>query len=219
MRNPFHSEVEAFHFVLLTIAAFAAIALASLLGGPWAGIAVWAAVTAAAVIVYLRRRPDRQVREAPTHMGSPDERRVLVVANEVPADERLVEAIDRAAAGRRARVLVVAPALVSHVRHWTSDLDAAQTHARQPLDATLGLLRAAGLEARGEIGDEDPLLAIDDALRTFGADAIIIATHPEGHSNWLERGVVARAQEHYAVPITHLVIESTPTARGETPRR
>ena len=44
-------------------------------------------------------------------------------------------------------------------------------------------------------------------MRTFGADEIIISTHPEGRSNWLERGVVESARERFTVPITHVVID------------
>ena len=63
------------------------------------------------------------------------------------------------------------------------------------------------MAAFGEIGDSDPLQAIEDALRTFAADEIIISTHPEGRSNWLERGVVSRAREHFAVPVEHVVVD------------
>lgn len=206
MRNPFQSEVEAYHFVFLTVAAFTAIAVASLLGGAWAGVPVWAVVTAAAAFFYLRRgRPRRQVRTAPAHVGPVDERRILVIACETLNDERLLEEIHRATAGRH-EVLVVCPALISPVRHWASDVDGAITQAQRRLDESLGELRAAGIEARGEIGDEDPLRAIEDALRTFGADEIIISTHPEGRLNGLERNVVVRARERFAVPITHVVI-------------
>ena len=48
---------------------------------------------------------------------------------------------------------------------------------------------------RGEVGDADPIQAIDDALRTFGADEIVISTHPPGRSNWLEKQVIVRARE------------------------
>jgi hypothetical protein len=68
-------------------------------------------------------------------------------------------------------------------------------------------LREAGVNVRGEVGDGDPVQAIEDALRTFGADEIIISTHPEGRSNWLERGVVESARERFAVPITHVVVD------------
>lgn len=212
MHSPFRSEADAFQFVLLTVAAFAAVAVSSLLGGPWAGVPVWGLVTAAVAFLYLRRRLGRPVKTAPAHVGAVDERRILVIANETPPGKRLVQEIEQAAAGRRAQVLVVSPALVSHVRHWTSDLDAAQAQAEQRLEATLGPLRTAGIDVRGAIGDEDPRQAIDDALRSFGADAIIITTHPEERSYWSERDIVPRARDHYALPITQLVIDGEVTA-------
>lgn len=209
MRNPFRSEVEAFHFLLLTIAAFAAIATASLLGGPWAGVPTLAVVTGAAVFFYLRRgQAERPVRTAPAHVGAEDERRILVVANETLTEMSLVEQIERAGAGYRKQVRVVCPALTSPVRHWASDVDGARAQAQQRLDQTLSQLHAAGIEAEGAIGDEDPLRAIEDVLRTFGADEIIISTHSEGHSNWLERDVVTRARERLALPVTHVMIDT-----------
>ena len=53
----------------------------------------------------------------------------------------------------------------------------------------------------------DPLQAIEDALRTFGPDEIIISTHPEGRSHWLERDIVEHARDRFAVPITHVVVD------------
>jgi hypothetical protein len=88
-----------------------------------------------------------------------------------------------------------------------SDEDGARDDAQSRLDASLARLRESGIDARGEIGDAEPLQAIEDALRTFGADEIVISTHPEGRSHWLERGVVARARERFAVPITHVVVD------------
>ena len=87
---------------------------------------------------------------------------------------------------------VVCPALNAPLRHWVSDEDGAREAAQERLDASLARLADAGVEARGEVGDGDPLQAIEDALRTFGADEVIISTHPEGRSHWLERGVVTR---------------------------
>jgi hypothetical protein len=49
--------------------------------------------------------------------------------------------------------------------------------------------------------------AIEDALRTFGADEIIISTHPPGRSNWLEKEVIERARERFDLPITHVVVD------------
>jgi hypothetical protein len=73
--------------------------------------------------------------------------------------------------------------------------------------ASLAAMREGGIEARGEVGDGDPLQAIEDALRTFAPDEMIISTHPEGRSNWLERGVVEGARERFALPVTHVVVD------------
>jgi nucleotide-binding universal stress UspA family protein len=119
----------------------------------------------------------------------------------------LRDEIVRRSEGSRAHVLVVCPALNSRLRHWTSDEDGARAAAGERLERSLEALRAHGVEAAGEVGDEDPVQAVDDALRTFGADEIVIATHPEGRSHWLERGVVERVRERYTCPIAHVVVD------------
>jgi hypothetical protein len=74
------------------------------------------------------------------------------------------------------------------------------------------------MNARGTLGDADPLQALDDALRVFEPDEIVISTHPPARSNWLERQVVRKARERYRQPITHVVVdllhESTSTDDG-----
>ena len=130
-----------------------------------------------------------------------------MVANETVGGEALRNEIRSRSEGYDSEVLVVTPALNSPVRHWTSDEDRARAEAQQRLEASLERLGRAGIDARGEVGDGDPLQAIEDALRTFGADEVIISTHPEGRSHWLERGVVTGARERFAVPITHVVVD------------
>jgi GABA permease len=49
--------------------------------------------------------------------------------------------------------------------------------------------------------------AVEDALRLFGADEIVVSTHPEGRSHWLERGVVEALRQRYDVPVTHVVVD------------
>ena len=140
-------------------------------------------------------------------MSAPNERRILVIANETVAGEELREAIERAASGYSAHVLVVIPAVNSKLRHWVSDEDGARAAAHQRLADSLARLAASGIDARGEVGDADPVQSVADALRTFGADEVIISTHPEGRSNWLVEGVVDTARERFAVPITHVVVD------------
>ena len=112
-------------------------------------------------------------------------KRILVVANETLAGRALVDEIRYRARGYGAEVRVVAPALNSPLRTWTSDVDGALREARERLNTSLGALLAAGIDASGEVGDGDPLQAIEDGLRTFDADELIVSTHPPGRSNWI----------------------------------
>jgi hypothetical protein len=218
-RNPFRSEADAYRFLNITVGYFAAIGVASLLGGRPAGLGVFLGLSLIGLTWLLRR--DWASRPAPRALRrrrGPEKGSVLVIANETVAGERLREEIRRAAAGNRAEVLIVCPALNSPLRHWASDEDAARAAAQKRLDESLGRLRRVGIEASGQIGDSDPLQAIEDALRLFGADEIIISTHPKGRSNWLERGVVSSARERFALPITHLVADPR-SAPPESPAR
>jgi hypothetical protein len=139
--------------------------------------------------------------------GTPRERRILVISNETVTGTVLHQAIRFRAHNVRGEVLVVAPALNSRVRHWMSDVDAARRAAEERLDACLKRLKAAGISARGEIGDGDPMQAIADALSVFAADEIIIATHPEERSHWLAHDLVTRARVRFDQPVLHIVVD------------
>ena len=132
-------------------------------------------------------------------------KRILVVANETAEGALLHETV-RTRGNGSAEVHVVSPALNSRLRHWISDVDQARHAAEDRLANCLNRLRGAGLDARGSVGDSDPLQAIADALHFFPADEIVIATHPEERSNWLERDLVERARSRYALPIVHVVV-------------
>jgi hypothetical protein len=206
--NPFRSEAEAYHFLIATVGYFAAIVVASLVGGRWAGLGVFAVLTLTGGLWILRRgQPPRPRLHVPRHETEEGVRRILVVANETVAGQRLREAVKAASEGAREQVMVVCPALNSPLKHWVSDHDEARRAAHRRLNQSLRQLEEDGIDAFGEVGDSDPLQAMEDALRTFGADEIIISTHPEGRSNWLEKGVVEGARERFALPITHVVVD------------
>lgn len=135
-------------------------------------------------------------------------RRILVIANETCAAPGVVDEV-RYRAGVGAEVLVVAPALArSRLEHWlTSDLEARRAAAEVRLDSSVAAFADAGFTARGSLGDADPLQALDDAMRTYEPDEVLISTHPPQRSNWLERQVVRRARALYPMPITHVVID------------
>jgi len=132
-------------------------------------------------------------------------RQLLVIANRTCPCAELHEEIASRSGGAGAEVMVVAPALNSRLRHYVSDSDEAAANATERLDAAVTDLENRGFQARGEIGDADPLQAIDDALHGFRADELIISTYPPSHSNWLEKDLVARAREQHGLPVTHVV--------------
>lgn len=220
MRNPFRTEDAAFRFVFVTIGFFGLIAIASLINR-WAGLAVFLLETGAIVTWWLTTRtaPEAPVKHAPP-AHPPGGKRVLVVANETVGGRELLDELERHAAGRDTEVLVVVPALNSPLKHWVSDEDGARASAQERLQRSLEAMAAAGLKARGEVGDADPLQAIEDALRTFAPDDLVISTHPEGRSHWLERGIVEAAQDRFALPVTHVVVDlEAANAREGVPRK
>jgi hypothetical protein len=204
--NPFRSEAEAYRFLLLTVGYFALIVIAATIE-TWLGVAVFVLLTLGAVVWWVRLRRDEPVQKPAVPRVAHDERRILVIANETVGGEELLSILREKSEGVNERIRVVCPALNSQLRHWASDEDGARAAAQGRLDASLEQLHGHGITAEGEVGDSDPLQAIEDALRTFGADEIVISTHPEGRSNWLERNVVGLARERFDVPITHVVVD------------
>ena len=212
MRNPFRSEEAAFRFLLLVIGFLGLVAIASLINR-WAGLVVFLLETGALLSWWLTTRSsvEAPIKQAPAP-HAPGHKRLLVVANETVGGAELLAELKQLVRGGSTEVLVVTPALNSPLRHWTSDEDGARAAAGKRLDDSLEVMRAAGISVRGEIGDADPLQAIEDALRTFAPDELVISTHPEGRSHWLERGVVEGAKERFDLPVTHVVVDLEATA-------
>jgi hypothetical protein len=123
---------------------------------------------------------------------------VLLIANRTCPCPGMLEEVARQASG--GEVLVVAPALNSRLRHYVSDVDAATAAAGERLDEAVAILQGLAVPARGQVGDSDPLVAMEDALHAFPATTIVISTYPEGHSNWLERDLPRRAEERFGRP-------------------
>jgi hypothetical protein len=207
MRNPLRSEADAFRFVWATIGYFGLIVIGSLIDR-LLGLIVFIVLTAGVGwwVLLKRREGQSPIRQTPA-ASPPGERRILVVANETVGGPELLSTIRERSEGVHARVLVVCPALNSPIRHWASDEDGAREAAQARLDVSLTSMRSVGLDVSGEIGDGDPIQAIEDAVRTFQPDELIVSTHPIGRSHWLERGVVEKARTRFAIPLTHVIVD------------
>lgn len=208
MHNPLRSEADAFRWVVIIGIAAASVIALTLLTRPVVGV-IWAALLIGFGVGFGYRAARGSLpQNVEVTRGGDGKFRLLVVANETVRGEALLNEIRDRCRGRRCEVLVVTPALAaSRASHWASDIDEAIELARQRMELSLIEIRQLGLRAKGEIGDSDPNVAIEDALRLFAADEIVISTHPPERSRWLERGVVDKARERIDLPIAHVVVD------------
>jgi hypothetical protein len=161
---------------LLAVAISVPVIAAFALAGPAAGLAVGALVAAAIVVIAARARFDEEIEVAPAGTGGSG---VLVVATAAVEGEAAVAAIRRArddSGGESTSVLVLAPAINRPISHWLSDLRRARLEAQERLAVSLAVLAAAGIDARGQVGDTDPIQATEDALRSFPAAEVVFVT-------------------------------------------
>jgi hypothetical protein len=213
MRNPIRSEADAFNVALGSSAVIAGSVILGVLVDPLVGVALLVGAVAGAIVWEVatqdpeRRRPLRDAASAAPRGERAAGPRVLVIANRtVNADELRAELRRRAAQG--AELHLVAPILASRVHYIASDVDQELDEARRRLDTALAWADAEGIRATGKVGDANAALAaVEDELRRWGADEVIISTFPRGKSNWLETGIVERLREELDTPVTHVVVE------------
>ena len=129
-------------------------------------------------------------------------RRLLIAAGasgvnpaDLPAGVRLL--LDAAE-----EILVIAPSLPSRVDWITSATDRAKARADKRLGDVLGQLGELGVVAEGTIGSDDPLEALDDAIRSFAPDHLMIAIRTGPQAGWQEKGLLERIEERFGLPMT-----------------
>jgi hypothetical protein len=134
-------------------------------------------------------------------------RRALVVANEKVSGAQLVDAVSGHLGQDVEEVFVVAPALAeSALEHIMGDVDAAIPAARERLDETLREFEQAGVEARGEVGDSDPIQAISDEIVKFDPDQILVVAHRDEEGAFAEKGLLEQAERDFDLPVLELVV-------------
>ncbi|MGI8904388.1 MAG: hypothetical protein ACR2IP_12195 [Solirubrobacteraceae bacterium] len=128
--------------------------------------------------------------------------RVLVLSNEELADANEVPPAIRPLIEEAEEVYVVAPTLTSWMQWLTDDRDNALVAADKRLRTVFDHMRAGGLKPRGEVGAENQVTAIADALAQFDADLIVLRLHSPGseHENRLEDRIAENVRSHFDVP-------------------
>jgi hypothetical protein len=141
---------------------------------------------------------------------------LVVITTEVA--EGLLRDLVRSRAGDDAEMLVVAPASeISRLDWLTNAEDDARADAASLASQTADAAPTENVEAR--VGDSDPLKAIEDALRTFPADEILVVTRPDDHAGWLEEGAGRTAQDRFALPVSRVVVAEDGTLTTEGAER
>ena len=121
-------------------------------------------------------------------------RNVLVVSSSMPPAGEL-----RAALGEDVgEVHVVAPAVKQSRLQWlTNEEDDARAEARRTAEAVAAATAGEVEHVEAEAGDSDPLLAVEDALRTFDADEIVVVARTGEGASWLEEGAAETIADRF----------------------
>jgi hypothetical protein len=149
----------------------AAMALSGTEIGAGLGVAVGAAAATGLLVFAVRARPDGRLEVAESEDSG---HRVLVVATAEPSPSAAQQIADLAGSADDVRLVVPVP---SHrLDRWLLAEDDARNEAEARLARSAGALVAAGLPVSGSVGDADPAQALEDELRDFAADEVVLLT-------------------------------------------
>ena len=135
-------------------------------------------------------------------MGEAAGRRLLVATGAAVADVSELPPLVRGLLDSASHILVITPILPGRLQWLVSDTDRARHEADERLNVLLGQMEQMGLAAEVRVGDESPLTAFDDAVKTFQPDHILIALRGSEGADWQERGLVDQVRERFDLPIT-----------------
>jgi hypothetical protein len=195
--------------VLVALALLVAFLLEPPLLG-WVGFAVVCAIVLSLATVVTIVFPRMRVNPQRPAVALDHESRLLVVADEHCGSPALWQEIYARLAGAVAVHLVV-PVRVSHLHYLTNDEREESRDAEDRARLAIKLLRQRGVSVTGGVGSDDPLESMTDALGSFPATRVLLATSTEEDSYWMEQGLVAKAQALTPLQVDHVVVPLTPT--------
>jgi hypothetical protein len=131
---------------------------------------------------------------------------VLVVANRTLGGAQLLDAVRKRASEGDVRFRLVVPQTKPSAGLVIYD-ETVHESAQVRVDLALLAVSQEGIEATGEVGDEDPFSATMDAIAVKRPDEIILSTFPVQHSGWLRRDLVERIRSASALPVEHIVAD------------
>ncbi len=127
------------------------------------------------------------------------EANVLVIANETVLGDPLLDRIRERAARSPASFLIICP--------QSDPSSAAHPEAERRLRRALAILRAAGIDAHGQVAHPDPYTAAMQAVHDERTDEIIVSTFAPDRSPWMRTNLVQRLHNDSKLPVEHVVLE------------
>jgi hypothetical protein len=134
--------------------------------------------------------------------------RLLIAAGEAASGSDTLPVGVRMLIDAADEVMVVAPRLPGRLDWLASATDAASERADERLQAVLGHLDELGADASGRVGADDPMLALEDAIREFSPDHLLIALRGRDRAGWQERGLLDAIVERFDIPVTVFKLSS-----------
>ena len=133
-------------------------------------------------------------------------RNVLVVTTVVADEARLREQLRDLLENKETVVRIVAPATqLSRIDWLTGDEDRAREDARQAAERTAGAVRNdADVQIDRPSHVADAAQAVEDALRTFPADEVVVVTRPGDDTSWLDDEAVQASFESFGLGVRHV---------------
>lgn len=135
-------------------------------------------------------------------------RHYLIVANQTLGGEHLAEKIGEFLETGPCSFYLVVPATPPQ-DHLTFTEGEAESLAGSRLEVALKRLAEMGAEASGEVGDPNPVQAIEDVLDREKFDEIVLSTLPPGLSKWLGQDLLSKVERAFSLPVTHIIGEAT----------
>lgn len=126
---------------------------------------------------------------------SDDVTRTLVVANQTVGGRDLIEKLEELAEEGPRRFIVICP----------QPEEGGEGAAAGRLAQTLKVLEDEGIEAIGQVAHPDPFTAVQNALRFFGIDEVVISTFPEARSGWMRADLIERVRQSTDKPVHHVM--------------
>jgi hypothetical protein len=147
-----------------------------------------------------RFEPDVTVTHIPVRIQDDsirwDVSHTLVVATQTVASPDLVARLKERAATRPHRFTIICPRAEG----------VAEPVVARDLASTLAELYRADIDATGQPMSPDPFLAVENAIKHYRVDEVLISTFSGEQSRWLEADLVGRVRAITEKPVEHLEV-------------